>query len=121
MKNQNQSFEDVSPSVGVYEGDLKYGRCLETTPKRRKDFSAERQENGSSKNLPIAPLILQEQRDPRLWKKDPKVKQFSKRLVNPPQLVDEVMQGMLRYPHGLASHLFAVKLGNRRLNKRAGA
>ncbi len=109
-----ERFIDESPRTGLYEGDLKYGRCLEAEPKKRQDFAAERH-NGVATNRPVVSLVLIEQRNPKFWRKDPQLKTIKKRINNPPQVADEVLRAILKNPHGLASHITSVKLGARLL------
>jgi hypothetical protein len=61
-------FEDRALGTGVFEGDLKYGRCHGRNFNRHKDYAANREE-GSATNIAAAPLLLIRGRDPRVWSK----------------------------------------------------
>ena len=60
---------DMSPNRGVYEGDLKYGRCNGNVPEFHKDFPAD-PVNGEPRNKPVIPLKLVQPRDQRVWQAD---------------------------------------------------
>jgi hypothetical protein len=102
-------FHDVSPRTGVYEGDLKFGRCLGSTPVKKSDHSAERAEDGEAKNKPIAPLVPAFKRDQTFWRGRNK---HPKRTVNSPTLADDILVQAAYYPQGLISNLTMFKSNN---------
>lgn len=63
------TIQDPSTLSGVYEGDLRYGRCLVDVSRPSKDYQAERDENGQAKNKPVFGVPPQRPRDPEVWSK----------------------------------------------------
>ena len=74
---------DKALGTGVFEGDLKFGRCMGNILSKHGDVDAGRQD-GIPTNQPIAPLVLVQRRDPHVWKKNPAIK-IVKSNLNPSQ------------------------------------
>jgi len=72
---------DYAPGTGVYEGDMRYGRANGNVPDKHGDYPANR-ENGVATNQPVVVLPLVQQRDPRVWTRDERVKEAKKSLDN---------------------------------------
>lgn len=72
---------DLSNRSGVYMGDLKYGRTMSGIPMKGKDFTGD-------ENQPVAPLVLVQARDRRVWTKDQRVKEAKKEVGNSQHLIN---------------------------------
>lgn len=119
MKYVHVPILDPALGRGIFEGDLKYGR-VSKTDNMHKDYPAERVGGtGEARNCPIAPLILQGGRDPKVWKRDVRLSKIPKTIKNSVDLVDELLLRSVQNPFGLASHLTKLKIG-RVLSKSGG-
>jgi hypothetical protein len=104
---------DPSPRAGVFEGDLKYGRCEGTRFNKHSDFSSGREERGTVVNKPAAPLVLQSKRDPEVWRgktKHPKIKENSSSFAH------EVMLSLMKFSkfnNTLPAQIRVVKIGKK--------
>lgn len=109
------SLEDPSPLMGVYEGDLKYGRACESTPVHRKDYSAQRkEETGEALNKPIFVLPPAFKRDETHWRGRCK---HPKKVQNPSSLADEILVSAvkLRYKPSLLGNVSRITFNNKTL------
>lgn len=84
-------FVDDAPGTGVFEGDLKYGRCNGAIPSKHGDHSANRKD-GIAMNIPVVPLTLVQPRDSTLWKKDPRIKEVKKNVVRSQHAINKVLE-----------------------------
>jgi hypothetical protein len=89
-KKSSISINDMATGHGVYEGDLRYGRCNGTTPNRKGDYSANRQD-GVATNKPVVPLILAHKRDPQVWKRDPKLDIAKRSVSNSQHMINHML------------------------------
>jgi hypothetical protein len=109
------NLQDPSPLTGVYEGDLKYGRCLESVPVKQKDYNAERsQETGEAQNKPIFALPPAFKRDETFWKgrcKHPKI------VSNPPDLAEEILVSAVKFrsKYSLLANVSRITSNNKTL------
>lgn len=102
-------FSDPALGVGVYEGDLKYGRCSETTPTPHHDYHANRDGNGVATNSPIFSLPMAHKRDPKLWKKG--YKGPKKAIVNPPMVSTYILRELMKPSKtGLVANISVYKI-----------
>jgi hypothetical protein len=67
----SKQLNDLSPRTGVFVGDLAYGRCNGAVPDKHGDYTG-------NHNKPICALTLVKTRDPRVWTRDPLVKEARK-------------------------------------------
>lgn len=103
-----ENLIDPSQGAGVYEGDLKYGRCLGTEPRNHRDYNAQRIK-GVPTNKPVFCLPHVEKRDPDVWSKGGKKPKWN---GNPPQIIDRIVARAMEFPDGLISCISVMKLGN---------
>ncbi len=98
---------DRASGTGVYEGDLKFGRCNGNVISKHGDVDA-RREDGVSTNQPVAPLVLVQQRDPKLWRRDTRVKEVKKTVDNSQHGVNYVLKAFREHQHNLRMDVHLV-------------
>lgn len=81
-------INDPSLRTGVFIGDLAYGKCNGNMPERNGDYTG-------SINEPVCKLVLVQPRDPRIWSKDPMVKEARKYVVNDQFLIHGVVKAYM--------------------------
>lgn len=91
---------DRASGTGVYEGDLKFGRCNGTVLSKHGDVDA-RREDGIATNQPVAPLVLVQQRDPKVWKKDARLKEVKQSVDNSQHGVNYILRAFRDNQHSL--------------------
>lgn len=91
MAKKLVKFVDEAPRTGVFEGDLKYGRCNGNVVSKHGDNPANRH-NGIAKNQPVAPLTLVQPRDPEFWKRDPRINEVKKNVNNSQHAINRLLE-----------------------------
>jgi hypothetical protein len=88
LYSMSRQLNDPSPRTGVYTGDLAYGKCNGSVPDKHGDYT------GTS-NKPICALTLVRARDPKVWTKDPLVKEARKYVVENQSLKNGVINAFM--------------------------
>lgn len=109
----SKNLTDSSSRSGVYEGDLKYGRCNGTEYTKHSDYPADRV-NGIPQNKPVVPLSLVKPRDPELWKKDPSVNEKKRKVDNSQHFINHLLMSYKRNVNRLRAGIH-LTFGKQRL------
>ncbi len=113
QKTKKESIVDPASGSGIYEGDLRYGRCNGTKVSRKGDFTANRKD-GVATNQPVVSLSPAFKRDSEVWKRDPKVLIAKRKVSNSQHIVNYLLHSFAESMHGVTSNVH-IRIGRQLL------